>query len=76
MRSLIMAHGIIVLTILATACADPTAPTFPDDYGRGTVARVARPTPTPPVSIPDSVGIPPSIPPIFEEAPTGFDTTQ
>ena len=73
MRSLIIEAGIIVLATLTAACADPVAPVLPGVEARGLVARRG---PTAPVPVPDSVGIPPSIPPIFEEAPPGFDTAQ
>jgi hypothetical protein len=76
MRSLIIGHSVIVLTMAATACADPVAPTLPGVDDRSTIARVARGGPTAPASVPDSVGIPPSIPPIFEQAPPELDTAQ
>ena len=76
MRSLIIGHSVIVLTMVATACADAVAPALPGVHDRSTVPRIARGGPTAPASVPDSVGIPPSIPPIFEQAPPEFDTAQ
>ena len=75
MRWLIALGLILVLAPLA-ACTDPTSATRHQiDHGSG-VMTVARPRPTAPVSIPDSVGIPPSIPPIIEEAPAELGDVQ
>ena len=76
MHSMIAGPIVIVSAMLLAACADPIGP------GRNTlgnptvVATLARGRPGAPVPVPDSVGIPPSIPPIHEEVPEGFDAQQ
>lgn len=70
----IIAGGILVAALI-TACADPVGP--PRQVVDPTVvAAFARQRPTAPVSVPDSIGIPPSIPPIFEEVPAELDGSQ
>jgi hypothetical protein len=75
MRCMIMARGAMVLAFLIAACAVPSAPPNPG-VDRPTTVEAFRQRPTVPGSFPDSVGIPPSIPPIYEEAPAGFDGPQ
>jgi hypothetical protein len=54
--------------ILLVACADPSGPSqvVRDPT---TFARLGPRWPTGPMAPPDSVGIPPSIPPIYDEIP-------
>ena len=65
-----------VVTLSLSACGNPIGP---DSVTRGrpsvAVERSRRP-PTGPITVPDSVGIPPSIPPIYEELPPGLDVAQ
>ena len=73
-------HSIFVAGILAAAliaaCADPVGPPPQVVDAPSVVAAFARQRPTAPVSVPDSIGIPPSIPPIFEEVPAEIDGAQ
>ena len=73
-------HSIIAVGILAaalvTACADPVGPSQHVVDDPTVVAAFARQRPTAPVSAPDSIGIPPSIPPIFEEVPAELGGSQ
>lgn len=67
---------VLLWSLTLSACADPIGPT--EVIGRGpsmVVERAHRPG-TGPISVPDSIGIPPSIPPIYEEAPLNFDGAQ
>ena len=67
---------VLLSVVTLSACADPIGPT--EIIGRGpsvAVARARRPG-TGPISVPDSIGIPPSIPPIYEEAPLDIDGAQ
>lgn len=74
MYSMITARRAMALALLAAACGDPLGPSDPVD--QPTTVEALRHRPSAPASVPDSVGIPPSIPPIYEEAPPGFDTEQ
>ena len=76
MHSMIAGRVVILAAALIAACADPVgpAPQVVDDPTF--YAAFARKRPSPPVSIPDSVGIPPMPPPIFEEMPAGSDGSQ
>jgi len=74
MRSIIVG-GLVLLAPMLTSCADPTSPT-PQPAHDVVLAAFARQRPTVPFLVPDSVGIPPSIPPIFEEVPAELDGTQ
>ena len=74
MYSTITARCAMALALLVAACGDPLGPSNPVDHP--TTVEALRQRPAVPVSVPDSVGIPPSIPPIYEEAPPGFDTEQ
>jgi hypothetical protein len=74
-----IAGWLVVLmgTFAFSACGEPTGPTtvFGPRPALG-VERGRRPG-TGPISVPDSIGIPPSpIPPIYEEAPPNFDGAQ
>lgn len=73
MHSLIAGRLLILTAMLIAACADPVRPTPPPGYDPTVVAAVSRQRAPAPVSVPDSVGIPPSIPPIFEELPGGVE---
>ena len=67
---------VLLWAVTLFACADPIGPT--EDIGRGpsvAVERARRPG-IGPISVPDSIGIPPSIPPIYEQAPLDFDGAQ
>ncbi|HJU68541.1 MAG TPA: hypothetical protein VJ650_09885 [Gemmatimonadaceae bacterium] len=75
MSSMITARAALALMLLGAACSEPSGPAGPPMTQQTTV-EVVRQRPTVPGSIPDSVGIPPSIPPIYEEAPPGFDGPQ
>ena len=76
MRSMITGYAVVALAILIAACSDPSGPhPFVVDEP-ASVPTFARHRPTVPVSVPDSVGIPASPPPIVEEAPPGFDEAQ
>jgi hypothetical protein len=72
MYSMITARRAMALTLFVAACGDPFEPSNPVDHP--TTVEALRQRPAVPVSVPDSVGVPPSIPPIYEEAPPGFDT--
>ena len=74
MYSMITARRAMALTLFVAACGDPFGPSNPVDHP--TTVEALRQRPAVPVSVPDSVGIPPSIPPIYEEAPPGVDTEQ
>jgi hypothetical protein len=71
----IIAGGILAAALI-TACADPVGPPQQVVDDTTVVAAFARQRPTAPVSVPDSIGIPPSIPPIFEEVPAELDGSQ
>lgn len=71
----IIAGGILAAALI-TACADPVGPPQQVVDDPTVVAAFARQRPTAPVSVPDSIGIPPSIPPIFEEVPAELDGSQ
>jgi len=75
MRSIIVG-GLVLLAPILTSCADPTSPTPQPAHDAAVLAAFARHRPTVPFLVPDSVGIPPSIPPIFEEVPAELDGTQ
>lgn len=68
---------VLLWAVPLSACADPIGPT--EIIGRGptvAVERARRPA-TGPISVPDSIGIPPSpVPPIYEEAPLNLDGAQ
>jgi hypothetical protein len=65
-----VAGPIIVLTVIAiAACADPTGPGRTIVGDPTVIAHLGRERPTVPGFPPDSVGIPPSIPPVYEEVP-------
>ncbi len=74
-------YGVSAWSILALAavslfgCADAAGPT-PQSIGDPTVADATGRLPKGPLPVPDSVGIPPSIPPIYEEVPTIGDAPQ
>lgn len=71
----IIAGGILAAALIA-ACADPMGPPPQLVDAPTVVTAFARQRPTAPVSVPDSIGIPPSIPPIFEEVPAELDGSQ
>ena len=73
MHSMITARCAMALAIFVAACGHPLGPADPVDHP--TTVEALRQRPSDP-AVPDSVGIPPSIPPIYEEAPPGFDTEQ
>jgi hypothetical protein len=76
MHSMIARPVVIVSAILLAACADPVGP-GPESLGGPAVdAACARPRRGAPIPSPDSVGIPPSIPPIYEQLPGMFGTPQ
>jgi hypothetical protein len=67
---------VVVAAVLLTGCVNPVGPN-PHAVGDPTsIADLARGRPTPPPSAPDSAGIPPSIPPIYEEFPTVLGVPQ
>ena len=67
---------VLLWAVTVSACTDPIGPT--EGIGRtpSVAAERSRQPATGPISVPDSVGIPPSIPPIYEEAPLNFDGGQ
>ena len=72
MHSIISGRLVILAAMLIAACADPMRPTPPPAYETAVVAAASRQRATAPV--PDSVGIPPSIPPIFEQLPSDVES--
>jgi hypothetical protein len=72
MRSMIFGCGVIAL-VAVVACTQPSGPEQSPGDEPATVAMLARQRSPVPATVPDSVGIPPSIPPIVEEAPAGFE---
>jgi hypothetical protein len=72
MHSLVGAGLIMASAILIVGCTDPA--TSPAPWPESELAR--RPSPVPPVGVPDSIGISPTLPPIYEEAPPGIDGPQ
>jgi len=67
------ARTVLLASVLLVACADPSG--LPGDVIRDpTVFASGGPRTRPPT--PDSIGIPPSIPPIYEEVPEGFGESQ
>ena len=67
------ARTVLLASVLLVACADPSG--LPGDVVRDpTVFASGGPRNRPPP--PDSIGIPPSIPPIYEEMPEGFSESQ
>ena len=71
MHSIVGASLIMASAILVAACADPA--TSPAPRPGSELAR--RPAPVP-IGVPDSIGISPTIPPIYEEVPAGNDGPQ
>ena len=68
---------VLVSAATLSACADPIGPTKVIGRGPSVAAERGRRPGTGPISVPDSIGIPPSpIPPIYEEAPPNFDGAQ
>ena len=67
---------VLLSAVTLSACADPIGPS--EGIGRSPSVAVehARRPGTGPISVPDSIGIPPSIPPIYEEAPLNLDGAQ
>ncbi len=74
MRSIIT-RGLAFLAATLASCADPTSSIRPLTEDAAVSGAFARQRPTSPTSVPDSIGIPPSIPPIFEEMPAELDGT-
>jgi hypothetical protein len=66
----IFGAGVILASAILLACGDPVGP---KPQPESELAR--RPAPGP-ITVPDSIGIPPSIPPIYEEAPAGIEGPQ
>ena len=64
---------VLLASLLLVACADPSG--LPGDIVRDpTVFASGRPRNVAPP--PDSIGIPPSTPPVYEEVPEGFSDSQ
>ena len=65
---------VIIAAMAGSACHDPVGP------GNGTrlepSVAVERSRRRPIGPVPDSISIPPVLPPIYEELPPGFDGTQ
>ena len=74
MHSIISGRLGILAAMMIAACADPVRPTPPLAYDPAVVAAASRQRATAPVPVPDSVGIPPSFPPIFEELPAEVES--
>lgn len=67
------ARTVLLVSVLLVACADPSG--LPGEVVRDpTVFASGGPRNRPPP--PDSIGIPPSIPPVYEEVPAGFNDSQ
>lgn len=64
---------VVLWAVSLSACADPVGPT--EVTGPSVLEDMRRP-PSGPISVPDSIGIQPLIPPIYEEAPLNFDGVQ
>jgi hypothetical protein len=73
MHSMIAGRVVLLAAALLAACADPVGPTQQLVDDPTVFEAFARKRPAEPVSVPDSIGIPPSIPPIFEEVPADLD---
>lgn len=71
--SLMGAVVIVAALVLLAACADPFGPGPTIARDPTVIARLARERPAVPTVPSDSAGIPPSIPPVYEEAPAGLD---
>lgn len=76
MRVMVAAPTVFLAAILLAACADPFGPPVRVVGDPTTFARLGPRWPTVPIAPPDSVGIPPSIPPIYEEVPSEFGGAQ
>lgn len=76
MHSIIGGRPVVLAATLIAACADSVGPIPRSADDPTVVAALVRERPTTPVSVPDSVGIPPSIPPIFEQLPPDFEAPQ
>lgn len=65
---------VLLWAVALSACADPIGPTEIIRRRPSVAVELARRPATGPISVPDSVGIPPSpMPPIYEEAPLTLD---
>jgi hypothetical protein len=76
MHSMIVGRVVILAAAVIAACADPVGPTQQVADDPTVFAAFARKRPSLPGSGPDSVGIPPMPPPIFEEVPAALDGSQ
>lgn len=64
---------VIMAALVLAACADPFGPGPTIARDPTVIAQLARERPAVPTVPSDSAGIPPSIPPVYEEAPAGLD---
>ena len=68
---------VIMGSLVLSACGEPTAPITVTGPRPALGVERGRWPGTGPISVPDSIGIPPSpVPPIYEEAPPNFDGGQ
>jgi hypothetical protein len=76
MHTFITGVVIMMAALALAACADPFGPGPTIATDPTVIAQLARARPAVPAVPPDSAGIPPSIPPVYEEAPPGLDVPE
>lgn len=76
MHTFITGVVIMMAALALAACADPFGPGPTIAKDPTVIAQLARERPAVPTVPPDSAGIPPSIPPVYEEAPPGLDVPE
>ena len=69
MHSVIDWLVVVAATAVLLSCAGPATPTLPETGGRIPDGSSRHSPQGPPRPSPDSVGIPPSVPPIYVEVP-------